>query len=348
MGIEYFLEMVDHHHRYGSNLRAYHQAWKDSDTKENFFYWLDYGEGRGVDLENRPRKRLDEEKVRYLNKEERKMYLVNFDQQGLLRWAKNGELIDTSAQYRDSLMGIVPISDTSTPTWRDTSGQSKTTVFSDNGSSTSISSVGTKDDLERAEKPTERPNDDTLVRSNANPDSPPQQTKKKNIWIYVADTSFRMYVGIKQKGAFQHSSMLSGAAAGACGQLRVKQGQLRRIEALSGHYSPPLQSYREFVHHLKDEAVDLSHVNITRSYAVLLGVEGYTGVKTKLGKGKQYVHDVLNPKEAKERQADQQDRSSSAQKETAFLEAQAAEVEKTKRRTSLTTRLKQKLHVNGG
>jgi hypothetical protein len=40
MGLQYFLEMVDLKHRYGSNLRRYHEVWKKSDTHENFFYWL--------------------------------------------------------------------------------------------------------------------------------------------------------------------------------------------------------------------------------------------------------------------------------------------------------------------
>ena len=59
MGLDYFLEMVDHKHRYGSNLRRYHHEWKQSDTHENFFYWLDYGEGKELDLPDRPRSRLD-------------------------------------------------------------------------------------------------------------------------------------------------------------------------------------------------------------------------------------------------------------------------------------------------
>lgn len=70
MGLEYFLEMVDQKHRYGSNLRRYHQEWKKGETKENFFYWLDYGEGKELDLEDRPRRRLDTELVRYLSREE--------------------------------------------------------------------------------------------------------------------------------------------------------------------------------------------------------------------------------------------------------------------------------------
>ncbi|KAJ8104707.1 hypothetical protein ONZ43_g7722 [Nemania bipapillata] len=79
MGLQYFLEMVDHKHRYGSNLRTYHEEWKRSDTNENFFYWLDYGEGRHVELAACPRERLDRECVRYLSREERQYYLVKVD-----------------------------------------------------------------------------------------------------------------------------------------------------------------------------------------------------------------------------------------------------------------------------
>ena len=50
MDLPYFLEMVDLKHRYGSNLRAYHAEWKKADTHENFFYWLDQGEGRSVEI----------------------------------------------------------------------------------------------------------------------------------------------------------------------------------------------------------------------------------------------------------------------------------------------------------
>lgn len=74
--------MVDHKHRYGSNLRRYHVEWKKSDTQENFFYWLDYGEGKDLDLEDRPRSRLDSEFVRYLSREERQKYLVKIDKDG--------------------------------------------------------------------------------------------------------------------------------------------------------------------------------------------------------------------------------------------------------------------------
>lgn len=110
MDLQYFLEMVDSKHRHGSNLRAYHNVWRKSLTKENFFYWLDFGEGKALDLPHCPRVRLDKEQVRYLSPEERFDYLVKIDETGLFRWAKNNELVDTDdKRYKDSLHGVVPI-----------------------------------------------------------------------------------------------------------------------------------------------------------------------------------------------------------------------------------------------
>ncbi|KAK5261239.1 hypothetical protein LTR40_002608 [Exophiala xenobiotica] len=103
MDLQYFLEMVDQKHRYGSNLRKYHSYWKTQDTDQNFFYWLDQGDGRNVDLPERSRARLDKEQVRYLSREERLNYLVKVNKQGLLVWAKNGELVWTKDElFRDS------------------------------------------------------------------------------------------------------------------------------------------------------------------------------------------------------------------------------------------------------
>lgn len=114
MDLQYFLEMVDQKHRYGSSLRKYHNYWKSQPTSQNFFYWLDYGEGKDVELPECDRARLEREQVRYLSKEERLQYLVNVDEDGKLRWAKNGEKVWTKdALYKDSMNGIVPIDDPS-------------------------------------------------------------------------------------------------------------------------------------------------------------------------------------------------------------------------------------------
>lgn len=111
MDLQYFLEMVDQKHRYGSNLRAYHEEWKKSETHENFFYWLDKGEGRNFEHPTVSRERLEKEQVRYLSREERLNYLVNIDKEGRLCWAKNGERINTTTEYKDSVNGIVPVDD---------------------------------------------------------------------------------------------------------------------------------------------------------------------------------------------------------------------------------------------
>jgi hypothetical protein len=97
--------MIDPHHRYGSHLKAYHTYWlKHTDNKDNFFQWLDEGDGLNVDLadQGRSRKALDTEKVRYLTREQRLHYLVRVDEKGLLRWAKNDKKIDTTMAFKDS------------------------------------------------------------------------------------------------------------------------------------------------------------------------------------------------------------------------------------------------------
>jgi hypothetical protein len=112
MDLQYFLEMVDLKHRHGSNLRAYHTCWRDSSSNENFFYWLDHGDGKSVEVPQCPRDRLEREQVRYLTREERMNYLVTVDEAGLFRWAKNNEPVWTStAKFKDSLRGVVSIDD---------------------------------------------------------------------------------------------------------------------------------------------------------------------------------------------------------------------------------------------
>ena len=50
LDMRYFLEMVDQKHRYGANLLVYHEEWLRSKANQNFFYWLDFGEGKHIDL----------------------------------------------------------------------------------------------------------------------------------------------------------------------------------------------------------------------------------------------------------------------------------------------------------
>ena len=98
-------------HRYGSHLRKYHAEWKRRPTQENFFYWLDYGEGKDVSLANCSREKLDSMKVRYLGREERVNYAIEVDPKGKLCWKRNGVRVNTTEEWRDSVKGIVRVED---------------------------------------------------------------------------------------------------------------------------------------------------------------------------------------------------------------------------------------------
>ncbi|EHL03522.1 hypothetical protein M7I_0160 [Glarea lozoyensis 74030] len=89
---------------------------------------------------------------------------------------------------------------------------------------------------------------------------------------------------------------------------------------------PPstLSNFRAFVHSLKDAGVDMSHVSISRSYAVLVGLEAYVKTRRR-GKKiiKKLVHHrdkLLDPEEEKKRLEAERDKSESAELERRYLE----------------------------
>lgn len=360
MDLQYFLEMVDQKHRYGSNLRAYHEQWKKAQTHENFFYWLDYGEGRKFEHPTVSRERLEKEQVRYLSREERLNYLVKVDHEGRLCWAKNGERINTTMEYKDSVNGIVP-KDDETPAYGPHGqllhdGQSKNL----RGSASSASS---RSSLEHSDVEGEHyVNEDLdtakgvskiryvsaatilnhLLRGSVKPNSwifvsalPSSLVDNYLTMTQVADTSFRLYIGIKQSGAFQHSSFLHGSRISSAGLCKIKDGQLRRLSPLSGHYRPPTKNFRAFVHSMQENGVDMSRVSISRSYAVLVGLEAYVKTRRKFKHGVGHAKDaetkVMHPDEHKRKVEEQKDKSKSAEKERQIL-AQNAEKEEAQKK----------------
>lgn len=351
MDLQYWLEMVDQKHRYGSNLRAYHTEWKKSGTHENFFYWLDYGEGKNLEVPTCSRERLEKEQVRYLSREERQNYLVKIDKEGRLCWAKNGERITTSTEYKDSVNGIVP-NDDGTPAYSRASSSS-----SSSSSASSIFSTGSANDpegehyvnhdLEKAKGVKKIKH----VSAAAVLNHLLRRSVKPNSWIFVADTSFRLYVGIKQSGAFQHSSFLHGARISAAGLIKIKDGQLRRLSPLSGHYRPPTSNFRAFVHSLRDAGVDMSRVSISRSYAILVGLEAYVKTRQKFKSGAEHAshgkEKIMHPEEAAKREEQQKDKSKSAERERQILAQAAEKEEEEKRSTSLRLRVLRKLGFGG-
>ncbi|ENH69753.1 hypothetical protein FocTR4_00007267 [Fusarium oxysporum f. sp. cubense] len=335
MGIRYFLEMVDQKHRYGSNLCRYHEVWKRTDTNENFFYWLDYGEGRNVEVDGCPRDRLEREQVRYLSREERQYYLVEVDSEGRLCWAKNGQRIDTTEEFKDSIHGVVPVND-STPAFNAAAQPEDARSLESVSSSSSDSSLESRREADRAAKYATPDFDNSQGMNKVSQISAStifnklmRKSVRKNTWIFVADTSFRMYVGIKDSGAFQHSSFLQGSRISAAGLIKIKNGRLSSLSPLSGHYRPPAANFRAFVASLRQSEVDMSHVSISKSYVVLIGLEAY--IKTKR-KGKDFAQRVghrkdkiIAPEEAARREEEAKDKSESAAKEREVLQREEAE-----------------------
>lgn len=354
MGLQYFLEMVDSKHRYGSNLRMYHEEWKKSKTTENYFYWLDYGEGRNVELDTCPRDRLEREQVRYLSREERQYYLVRVGAGGRLCWVKNGARIDTTEQFKDSIHGIVPIDDPTPAFSPGGAAKDVSPVDNDNRSSGSESSAESRREADRAAKYADPGFDEskgikrvTHISASTIFNQLLRKSVRKNTWIFVADTSFRLYVGIKDSGAFQHSSFLQGSRISAAGLIKIKNGRLSSLSPLSGHYRPPASNFREFVKNLKQGGVDMSHVSISKSYTILVGLETYLKTRRKgkelmckLARGK---NKVLAPEEAKKREEAEKDKSESAAKEREFLEKKRGEEERRKARMGPGERVLEKI-----
>lgn len=309
MDLRYFLEMVDAKHRYGANLQVYHEFWQRQATTQNFFHWLDHGPGRHLDLPLCSREKLDREQIRYLSREERKDYLVRIDDDGRLRWDKNGELITTSVEdFKDSMHGIVP---RGTPDPLSPKETTQEEIEIDQALSTDLAAFS---HLSLDSQPGDEEEDDSSSSSSSSssPSSPPnpttttpttqhhkptnrhrtlrispatllnhllRSTVKPGTWIYVTDTLNRLYISIKSSGAFQHASFLSGARIRSAGAISVQNGLLTYLSPLSGHYRPTTKSFRSFVASLDESGVDLSALKVSGAYKVLRGMEFYGRTK---------------------------------------------------------------------
>ncbi|KAK1930689.1 IQ domain-containing protein IQM2 [Phytophthora citrophthora] len=99
---DFWLEASDPQHRYGFNLRAFHKVWKQemAEQKEgcacqdtSFFHWLDYGNGKNLDLPECTQQELRSTRVEYCDAQQRKNYELEF--------VSNGEE-EVSVQYATS------------------------------------------------------------------------------------------------------------------------------------------------------------------------------------------------------------------------------------------------------
>ncbi|KAK2633512.1 hypothetical protein Ddye_021063 [Dipteronia dyeriana] len=96
LALQHWLEAIDPRHRYGHNLHFYYDVWSASKSTQPFFYWLDVGDGKEVNLlEMCPRKTLQRQCIKYLGPKEREAFEVIVES-GKLVYRQSGMLLDTN------------------------------------------------------------------------------------------------------------------------------------------------------------------------------------------------------------------------------------------------------------
>ncbi|XP_057433915.1 IQ domain-containing protein IQM2-like [Lotus japonicus] len=97
LALQHWLEAIDPRHRYGHNLHFYYDKWLKCQSREPFFYWLDIGEGKDINLGKCPRSKLQEQCVKYLGPMERLAYEVVVED-GRFFYKQTGEVLHTTGE----------------------------------------------------------------------------------------------------------------------------------------------------------------------------------------------------------------------------------------------------------
>lgn len=91
---KHWLEAIDPRHRYGHNLHFYYDVWFKCQSSQPFFYWLDIGDGKKVNLNICSRKKLQMQRINYLGPIEREAYEVIVE--GKLVYKQSNNLVHTT------------------------------------------------------------------------------------------------------------------------------------------------------------------------------------------------------------------------------------------------------------
>ncbi|KAL0317243.1 UNVERIFIED_CONTAM: IQ domain-containing protein IQM3 [Sesamum angustifolium] len=97
LAFQHWIEAIDPRHRYGHNLHIYFDEWCRSHTDQPFFYWLDVGDGKGVNIDECPRSRLLQDCIIYLGPKERECYEYIIVE-GELMHKQTGHLLDANEE----------------------------------------------------------------------------------------------------------------------------------------------------------------------------------------------------------------------------------------------------------
>ncbi|GFY98470.1 calmodulin-binding family protein [Actinidia rufa] len=95
LALQHWLEAIDPRHRYGHNLHLYYDIWFESESTQPFFYWLDVGDGKEVNIKSCPRSKLQHQCIKYLGPKERETYEVVV-QNGKLVYKQSGYFVETT------------------------------------------------------------------------------------------------------------------------------------------------------------------------------------------------------------------------------------------------------------
>ncbi|GAB2286987.1 hypothetical protein Dimus_021373 [Dionaea muscipula] len=112
LALQHWLEAIDPRHRYGHNLHFYYDKWLESQSRQPFFYWLDIGEGKEVNLSDKcPRSKLQQQCIKYLGPMERKACEVLI-KNGKLFFQQSGEIVDTTLDLHSKWIFVLSTSET--------------------------------------------------------------------------------------------------------------------------------------------------------------------------------------------------------------------------------------------
>ncbi|XP_061370058.1 IQ domain-containing protein IQM3 [Gastrolobium bilobum] len=101
LAFEHWIEAIDPRHRYGHNLDYYHEEWRKTDAGQPFFYWLDLGNGKNLDLESCPRSKLRKQCIKYLGPQERENYEYIVCE-GIIIHKQSGDFLHTKKDSDDA------------------------------------------------------------------------------------------------------------------------------------------------------------------------------------------------------------------------------------------------------
>ncbi|KEH42064.1 putative IQ motif, EF-hand binding protein [Medicago truncatula] len=101
LAFQHWIEAIDPRHRYGHNLHYYYEEWCKTDSGQPFFYWLDLGNGKTLDLDRCPRPKLRKQCIKYLGPQEREHYEYIVCE-GIIIHKQSGDLFHTKNDSEDA------------------------------------------------------------------------------------------------------------------------------------------------------------------------------------------------------------------------------------------------------